>query len=181
MLGGIGIIIEPIGEFPENEPAPDGHRTKQHQGIRAALNTVRQTAVVPYAAGQMYALVNDIESYPRFLPWCSDARVLTPGERELTATLTLAAAGIRQSITTANRMDPGRRIDVRLLQGPFRKLEGSWMFEGLPDGRCRVELEMRFEFKSRLAELALHKPFNHIFHSMVDAFIRRAEQVHGQR
>lgn len=78
-------------------------------------------------------------------------------------------------------MDPGRRIDVRLLDGPFRTLDGSWSFEDLPDGRCRVELEMSFEFKSRLAGLVLQKPFNHIFHSMVDAFIGRAEQIHGKR
>ena len=150
-------------------------------GIRAALNTVRQTAVVPYSPEQMYALVNDIESYPRFLPWCREARVLEPGERELKATLTLAAAGIRQSFTTGNRMQPDRRIDVRLLEGPFRRLEGSWTFEPLPNGRCRIALEMNFEFRNRLAALALQKPLNHIFHSMVDAFIRRAEQIHGKR
>lgn len=129
----------------------------------------------------MYALVNDIESYPHFLPWCDKARILDPGERELRATLTLAAAGIRQSFTTRNVMEPGRRIDVRLLEGPFRTLEGAWEFETLPEGRCRVELEMRFEFRNRLTELALRKPLNHIFHSMVDAFVRRAEQIYGKR
>jgi ribosome-associated toxin RatA of RatAB toxin-antitoxin module len=129
----------------------------------------------------MYALVNDIESYPQFLPWCSDARILEPGEQQLRATLTLSAAGIRQSFTTLNHMQPGRRIDVRLLEGPLRRLEGSWTFEALPDGRSRVELQMQFEFGSRFAALALQKPFNHIFHSMVDAFIRRAEQIHGKR
>jgi len=129
----------------------------------------------------MYALVNDIESYPRFLPWCSDARILQPGERELTATLTLAIAGIRHSFTTRNRMEPGRRIEVRLLDGPFRTLDGAWTFEALPDGRCRVALEMHFEFRNRLAAFALQKPFNHILHSMVDAFVRRAEQIHGKR
>ena len=129
----------------------------------------------------MYALVNDIESYPDFLPWCDKARILEPGERALRATLTLAAAGIRQSFTTRNVMEPGRRIDVRLLEGPFRSLEGSWIFEPLPEGRCRVELEMRFAFRNRITGLALQKPLNHIFHSMVDAFVRRAEQIHGKR
>jgi ribosome-associated toxin RatA of RatAB toxin-antitoxin module len=129
----------------------------------------------------MFALVNDIGSYPAFLPWCSEAKILEAGEAELTATLTLAAAGVHQSFTTRNRMQPGRRIDLQLLDGPFRRLDGSWTFEPLPGGGCSVELCMNFEFKSRLAGLALQKPFNHILHSMVDAFIRRAEQLHGQR
>jgi ribosome-associated toxin RatA of RatAB toxin-antitoxin module len=129
----------------------------------------------------MFALVNDIGSYPAFLPWCSGANILETGEDQLTATLTLSAAGVHQSFTTRNRMQPGRRIELQLLDGPFRRLDGSWTFEPLPDGGCRIDLCMNFEFKSRLASLALQKPFNHILHSMVDAFIRRAEQLHGKR
>ena len=145
------------------------------------MTTVRQGAAVPYSAEEMYRLVNDVEAYPRFLPWCSQARVLEAGNEELTAVLTFEAAGARQSFTTRNRMQPGRRIDVQLLTGPFKYLHGFWEF--LPDGEhaCRLRLEMEFEFRNRLVQIALNKVFSTIVDSLVEAFTKRAEQVYGRR
>lgn len=145
----------------------------------AQLNTVRQSRDVPFSAAQMYALVNDIESYPQFLPWCSAARVIAPGATALSASITLSAAGVHQTFTTQNRMQPDRRIEVQLVDGPFRRLDGYWNFSPLPAGGCRVELEMNFEYRNRLLRLALDKVFNRILDTLVDAFTRRAAQVHG--
>jgi ribosome-associated toxin RatA of RatAB toxin-antitoxin module len=144
------------------------------------LTTIQKSALVPYTAEQMYDLVNDIESYPAFLPWCSSASVTVHAEDSLTASLSMAAGKIRQSFTTENTMEPGRRINVHLVSGPFRHLHGHWTFEPVDDGRaCRISLEMDFEFKSKLLKLTLSKLFHHIVDTLVDAFTRRAVQVYG--
>ena len=127
----------------------------------------------------MYALVNDVESYPDYLPWCSAAQVYNRSEEQLTASVSMAVGKIRQSFTTENVMQPGRRIDVRLLDGPFKYLNGHWVFEPAGERSCRVSLEMQFEFKNRLLKLALEKLFNHIMNSLMDAFLQRARQIYS--
>jgi len=141
---------------------------------------IKKSAVVPYSADQMYVLVNDIESYPEFLPWCSEARVFERSKTRLKASVSMASGSIKQSFSTENTMRPGRRIDVRLLSGPFRYLNGCWQFEPLEDGRCRISLEMHFEFKNRLLKLTLNKVFNRIIDSLVGSFSERARQVYGR-
>lgn len=145
------------------------------------MTVIKKTAVVPYTPGQMYDLVNDIESYPEFLPWCSGASVTVHGEDSLTASLSMASGRIRQSFTTQNTMQPGRRIEVRLVSGPFRYLTGSWEFEPVDGGTsCRISLQMDFEFRNRILKLTLSKLFHHIVDSLVDAFSRRALSIHGR-
>ena len=144
------------------------------------MNQVRRTAIVPFSADQMYALVNDIESYPEFLPWCSDARVLTRQDDTLTASVSMALGRIRHTFTTANTMQPGRQIAVRLLSGPFRHLEGTWNLTPAGEHACEIRLEMQFEFKNRLLELSFAKVFSQIVNSLVSAFTRRAGQIYGR-
>jgi ribosome-associated toxin RatA of RatAB toxin-antitoxin module len=128
----------------------------------------------------MYALVNDIESYPRFLPWCREATVLSrAGDEELTARVSLAKGGIRKSFTTRNRMEPGRLIDIQLVDGPFRHLEGEWRFEPLRDDASKVKLNMRFEISHGVLDAVFGPVFHQIANSLVDAFVRRAKEVHG--
>ncbi len=145
------------------------------------MNRVERSAIVPFSADQMYALVNDIEAYPEFLPWCSDARVLTRQGDTLTASVSMALGHLKHTFTTANTMQPGRHIGVRLLSGPFRHLEGSW--ELTPGGgqACEIRLEMHFEFKNRLLEISLGKVFGQIINSLVGAFTHRAEQIYGAK
>ena len=144
------------------------------------MNQVRRTAIVPFSADQMYALVNDIESYPEFLPWCSNARVLTRQDDTLTASVSMALGRFRHTFTTANTMQPGRQIAVRLLSGPFRQLEGTWDLTPAGDYACEVRLEMQFEFKNRLLELSFAKVFSQIVGSLVGAFTRRAGEIYGR-
>lgn len=143
------------------------------------MKQVRRTAIVPFSAEQMYALVNDIEAYPEFLPWCAEARVLTRRDDSLTASVTMAVGRLHHSFTTANTMQPGRRIAVRLLTGPFRHLEGSWEFVPAGADACEIRLDMQFEFKNRLVELSLGRIFDQIVNSLVGAFTRRAAHVYG--
>lgn len=145
------------------------------------MTIIKKTAVVPYTTRQMYDLVNDIEAYPEFLPWCADARVTVHGEDSLTASLSMASGHIRQSFTTENSMQPGRRIEVHLVSGPFRYLTGSWDFEPVDDGKsCRISLQMDFEFRNKILKLTLSKLFHHIVNTLVDAFTRRAVSIYGR-
>lgn len=145
------------------------------------MGKVHKTASVPYSAGEMYSLVNDIESYPTFLPWCSGAEVRDAREDRLRACISLRAGRIHHEFSTENTMQPGRRINVRLASGPFRYLEGYWDFEPDAEGGCRVTLDMKFEFKNKIMTLALNQVFHHIVGTLVDAFRDRAVQVYGRR
>ena len=136
-------------------------------------------AVVPYSAEQMYALVNDIETYPEFLPWCSDAKITSRGENRLTAYIVIASSSLQQTFSTENTMVSNERIDVRLINGPFKHLNGYWIFEPAGEQHCRIALEMDFEFKNKLIKLALSKLFNHIVNTLVDSFTQSAKSIYG--
>jgi len=145
------------------------------------MRNVEREALVPYSAAAMYGLVNDIERYPEFLPWCREAKLLSSTEHELMASLTLVKGGIRRSFTTRNTMQPGRMIDIQLVDGPFRHLEGEWHFEPLRDDASKVRLDMRFEVASGVLDAVLGPVFHQIANSLVDAFVRRAREVHGRQ
>src|SRR5690242_12288151 len=117
------------------------------------MKEISRSAIVEHSAREMYALVDDIESYPRFLPWCLDARVEAKDAAKR-ATLTAGLGGIRQSFTTLNENEPGRAIDMRLVEGPFRAFHAAWRFAPLAEQACQIEFRMRYEFSSRaLAKL----------------------------
>lgn len=142
---------------------------------------IHKSTSVPYSAEEMYALVNDIESYPDFLRWCKNARVEGRTDTALTATVYMEIGKIRQSFSTENTMQPDREIHMRLLEGPFRFLRGTWRFTPEGDRKCNVRLDIEFEFRNKLLKLALSKTFNHIMESIVDSFIHRAGEVYGVR
>lgn len=141
---------------------------------------IRRTALVSHSADQMYALVNDVASYPRFLPWCSGARVLSDDGDEMRASIDLSLKGIQKTFTTCNRLQPHKMIEVRLVEGPFRSLEGFWRFDTLDDRACRVTVDLEYEFSSRLLGLALGSMFHHVAGTLLDAFCKRAREVYGQ-
>ena len=145
------------------------------------MESVRKSAVVPYSAEEMFALVNDVEKYPEFLPWCTDAKVHACNGNRVTASVSLATAGIRQTFSTENTLQPGRRIDVRLLSGPFSRLDGYWRFDPAGERTCQVQLALDFEFRNMVLKLALSRVFHYIVNSLVDAFTRRAGQIYGTR
>jgi len=143
--------------------------------------SVHKSVLVPYSADEMYALVADLESYPQFLPWCSDARILSQDADRVEAMIEMSKGGIRKSFTTRNRLQPGKMIEMRLREGPFRRLEGYWRFDPLGDDGSKVSLDLEFEFATRMLELVIGPVFNQIVESLVDAFHQRAVAVYGKR
>lgn len=144
------------------------------------MRTVNKSALVPYTAAQMYALVNDVERYPEFLPWCRDARVIGQTETEMHASLDLARGGFRKTFTTRNTLDPGRHIVIALEHGPFRHLEGHWHFEDLGPEGSKVTLNMEFEFAGMVLDMMAGPVFHEICNSLVSAFTRRAVTLYGK-
>lgn len=145
------------------------------------MTTITKTALVPYPVADMYALVSDVESYPEFLPWCRSTRVLSREHDEVRAMLELAVGAVHKSFTTVNRLQKNKMIEVRLLEGPFRHLEGYWCFDALGDKGCKIRLDMDFEFSGRLISAALGPIFSQIMNTLVDSFCKRAQQVYGKR
>lgn len=142
---------------------------------------VDKTVLVEYTCDQMFALVRDAEQYPQFLPWCSAARVEQGVNGATRATLHIDYHGVHTSFTTENVHEPPRTIEIRLVQGPFRHLQGTWRFTALGDAACKIQLRLMYEFSSKLLEKLVGPVFGYIANSLVDAFVRRAEQLHGGR
>src|SRR5512138_87784 len=113
------------------------------------MKRVARSAIVPHSAARLYALVEDVESYPRFLPWCIGAEVKSRSPGSTLATLTVGMRGIRQSLTTQNTNHAPETIDMQLVEGPFRRFAAGWRFQPLGEDACKVEFSMEFEFASR--------------------------------
>lgn len=126
-------------------------------------------------------MVNDITAYPEFLPWCRGTEVRDQSDAHLLATVTLEAGRFKQSFTTENTMQPGRRIEMRLVAGPFKSLTGCWQFEAAGPDACQIILDIQFEFRNKLLKLALQRTFHHILENLVDSFSKRAITIYGQR
>lgn len=140
---------------------------------------IEKSALVPFSAKAMFELVNDVESYPEFLPWCRSARLLSHTKREICGELQIARAGITQTFSTHNLLFPFERIDLRLREGPFKRLDGTWRFDQLRSDACKVSLRMEFEFSGRLINVAFGKVFSQIADSQVDAFCKRARVLYS--
>jgi ribosome-associated toxin RatA of RatAB toxin-antitoxin module len=150
------------------------------------MKHVRKTVLLWYSQREMYELVTGIEDYPQFLPWCDRAEVLGQHDDGVTARLGLAYLGVRQTFTTRNRQQPFDAVALQLVDGPFSRLEGSWRF--LPLGAaaqhrpaCKVEFDLRYAFSSPALETVISPVFDKVAKTLVDSFVRRAEQVYGAR
>jgi ribosome-associated toxin RatA of RatAB toxin-antitoxin module len=140
---------------------------------------VDRSVLAPYASGEMFALVDDVESYPQFLPWCEGTRVDLREPGRTVATIRANFHGLRQQFTTQNTNRPAERIDIALVSGPFRTLRGHWVFTPLGDRGCRIDFRLEYQFASRILEKAAGPVFHRIADSFVDAFVRRAEERFG--
>lgn len=143
------------------------------------MPTVNKSALVPYSAEQMFELVNDIESYPVFLPWCRSARVLAREGDEVHATIEIAKGRVRKTFETRNRLQRPERIELRLVEGPFSRLHGVWLFQPLRGDACKVSLDLEFDFSSLLMRATVGPVFNRIADTMVDSFCKRADRVYA--
>ena len=151
------------------------------------MKHVKKSVLLWYSTREMYSLVTAVEDYPQFLPWCARAEVLARSEQGVTARLTLAFSGLRHAFTTLNQHVEDRSVLVGLVDGPFSLLDGNWQIMplGPPGGAreqaCKVELDLRYAFASSALEAVVSPVFDKVANTLVDSFVRRAEQVYGPR
>ncbi len=143
------------------------------------MQRVRKSVLVPYSSAEMFALVDDVERYPQFLPWCAAARVLEQHDDGKTARLDIDYHGVHAHFTTQNRNVPAQSIVVTLRDGPFRHLHGEWRFHALAESACKIELDLAYEFKTHMLEHIVGGVFSRIANTLIDAFVHRAEALNG--
>ncbi len=141
---------------------------------------VRKNVLIEFTSAQMFELVDRVEDYPKFLPWCGGAEVLERSEARTAARLHINYHGIKSHFATENAKTFPEHMAIRLVEGPFKQLEGAWSFKPLGDAACKVEFRLFYEFSSRLVEKAVGPVFHHIATTFVEAFVKRAEQLHGK-
>jgi ribosome-associated toxin RatA of RatAB toxin-antitoxin module len=143
------------------------------------MHRVTRSVLVPYSASRMFALVADVGDYPRFLPWCASTEVLAQTDTSMTARIDIDYHGVRAHFTTENAHRPPESIIVTLKDGPFRHLHGEWQFRALTEDAAKVELELAYEFATSVLDRVIGPVFNHIAHTFVEAFVKRAQAVYG--
>ena len=145
------------------------------------MQSSKKSVLVPYSAAEMFELVDRVEVYPEFLPWCGGAHVIETHEGGKTARIDIDYHGVRAHFTTDNANQPAESIVVTLKDGPFRHLHGQWRFTALAADACKVEFELAYEFATHLLEKIVGPVFGHFANTLIDAFVRRAEAVYGER
>lgn len=159
------------------------------------MKHVHKSVLLWYTPREMYGLVTDVQAYPQFLPWCDRAEIVAQHDDGVTARVHIAFAGVHQAFTTRNVNEAGRKVSMQLVDGPFSQLEGTWTFtplsqpgqspaasaDPLDASACKVEFTLTYAFASRALSLVVSPVFDRIANTFIDAFVKRAEQVHGPR
>ena len=140
---------------------------------------VEKSVLIGHSAAKMYALVEDVEAYPQFLPWCSGAEVRPLDAHRAVATLHVNYHGLRQHFTTENRMEQGALIEMKLVNGPFKHLDGFWRFVPLAEQACKIEFRLSYELSGKLMEKIAGPVFSHIANTFVEVFVKRAVALYG--
>lgn len=143
------------------------------------MAVVHKSVLLGYSAEQMFALVDNIEDYPKFLPWCGGTEVRQRDGDSVIATLKINYHGVKHGFTTRNTNTRPTAIRMDLLEGPFKHLHGTWSFKPLREDACKVDFELHYEFSSRVLEQIIGPVFSMIANSFVDSFCKRAETVYG--
>ncbi len=142
------------------------------------MNVVQKTVLVMHSAAQMYALVDAVEDYPKFLPWCGGVDLLERTEASTSATLHINYHGLKQHFTTQNIKIFPHSMDIKLKNGPFKHLDGRWHFIELRENACKIEFKLNYEFANSFLEKIIAPVFNHIAATFVDGFVARADNVY---
>jgi len=140
---------------------------------------VEKSLLIERSSKQMFDLVDDVENYPKFLPWCSQTRIEFRDDKKTVATLHIKYHSVKSHFTTENEKEYPLRMSIKLVDGPFRRLEGAWHFKPLAENACKIEFQMSYEFSSKLFEKIIGSVFGHIANTFVEAFVKRADEVYG--
>ena len=146
------------------------------------MKTIHKSVLIWYSPQEMFALVTDVEQYPQFLPWCSHGKVLERDAQGMLAEVGMSVGGLRKAFVTRNTHEDGRRVQMKLVKGPFSRLDGDWHFYPVGDGQeraCKVDLQLHYAFDNRALAALVGPIFDRIAGSLMDAFIQRAEQVYS--
>jgi ribosome-associated toxin RatA of RatAB toxin-antitoxin module len=143
------------------------------------MAVVHKSVLLGYSAEQMFALVDNIEDYPQFLPWCGGTQVKQREGDKVIAVLTINYHGVKQTFSTENTNTPPTSINMVLIEGPFKHLNGTWSFKPLRSDACKIDFELHYEFSSKVLEQLIGPVFTMIANSFVDSFCKRAETVYG--
>jgi ribosome-associated toxin RatA of RatAB toxin-antitoxin module len=143
------------------------------------MTVIQKSALVKFSAQQMFDLVNDVEAYPKFLPWCGGSRIIKREDDLVEAELLIAKGGFKKSFSTRNKIEQGLSMTISLLNGPFSSLEGKWDFIPLREDASKISLDLEFEMSGKLASLAFGAVFNQICNTMVSSFTARAKEIYG--
>lgn len=147
------------------------------------MKTVHKSVLIWYSAAEMFALVTDVASYPQFLPWCDQALVIEESPDGMIAKVGISIAGLSQSFTTRNTHIEDRKVSLKLIDGPFSRLDGHWEFSPLGDGSqraCKIDFTLKYDFDNAALAALVGPVFDKIAGSLVDAFVKRAAQVYGE-
>ena len=143
------------------------------------MAVVHKSVILGYSAAQMFSLVDKVEDYPQFLPWCGGVEIKERSDERLVAAIHIHYHGVKQSFTTENTNTPPLAMQMKLVEGPFRQLDGQWHFRPLREDACKVEFELQYEFSSKLLEKLIGPVFSMIANSFVESFCKRAEVIYG--
>lgn len=141
---------------------------------------VKKTVLVNHSAGSMFLLVDDVEQYPKFLPWCGGVDLIQQDDASTIATLHIDYHGLHQNFTTENHKTFPSAMEIQLKNGPFKHLNGSWHFVALSDDACKVEFSLNYEFENHFLEKIIAPVFNHIANTFVDGFVKRANAIYAK-
>jgi len=142
---------------------------------------VQQSVIVHHTPEEMFKLVDDVERYPQFLPWCGGAEVLERNSEVTRATLHINYHHIKQDFTTENRKHPPRSMDITLVRGPFHNLDAHWRFIPLGNEACKIEFRIHYEFSSKMLDTLIGPVFHYIANTFVDSFVKRADAVYVEK
>lgn len=143
------------------------------------MPTITRSALVMHSAKEMYTLINDVESYPLFVPDCGDSKIIELTEHSMTASLLVAKGAIKKWFTTKNTLVENESVKLTLVDGPFKYLIGEWKISPLSDQACKIQFEIDYEFSNKLLSLAFGGVFNHLVNNIVQAFTKRAKEVYA--
>lgn len=142
------------------------------------MQSIYRHALMPYSARQMFNVVNAVDEYPSFLPWCARSEILSQTETSMDASILMKMGKLNHSFSTRNTLEKDALIHMQLLNGPFKRLSGDWIFTPLKDENCKIELKLEFEFSSKIVAMLIGPVFTQIANSLVDAFCQRAHQIY---
>jgi ribosome-associated toxin RatA of RatAB toxin-antitoxin module len=143
------------------------------------MAVVEKSVLIERTAVQMFELVDRVEDYPKFLPWCGGTELLERTESKTAARIHINYHGLKAHFATENAKEAPRQMSIRLREGPFRSMDGGWRFTPLGETACKVEFRLQYEFSSRILEKALGPVFHHIANTFVESFVKRAQQLYG--